>query len=71
MHRPRQNRQQRLNRLQLIARVQLAYEQVREVMRAHDGSARARAAVAAARLRLGLLNRALALMALESTALAA
>ena len=59
--------QQRLNRLQLIARVQLAYEQVRDAMqRAHRGSPSARLAVALAKRRLDLLNRALAMVALQS-----
>jgi hypothetical protein len=56
----------RQDRIQLIARVQIAYEQLKETMqRYHDGSPRARAAVAAARQRLAVLNRALAMMALE------
>ena len=59
--------QARLQRLQLIARVQMAYECLKETMqRYHDGSPRARAAVSSARRRLQLLNRALALVALES-----
>lgn len=56
----------RQDRIQLIARVQLAYEQLKETMqRYHDDSPRARAAVAAAKQRLAVLNRALAMMALE------
>jgi hypothetical protein len=56
----------RLQRLQLIARVQMAYEGLKQTMqRYHDDSPRARAAVAAARRRLQVLNRALALVALE------
>jgi hypothetical protein len=56
----------RQDRIQLIARVQLAYEQLKDTMqRYHDGSPRARAAIAAAKKRLSLLNRALAMMALE------
>lgn len=59
--------QERLKRIQLIGRVQLAYEQLKETMqRYHDDSPRARAAVASARRRLALLNRALAMLALES-----
>jgi hypothetical protein len=55
-----------MKRIQLIARVQLAYEQLKETMqRYHDDSPRARAAVAAAKQRLALLNRALAMLALE------
>lgn len=58
--------QARLNRIQLIGRVQLAYENLKETMqRYHDDSPRARAAIAAAKRRLALLNRALAMMALE------
>lgn len=56
----------RQDRIQLIARVQLAYEQLKETMqRYHDDSPRARAAIAAAKQRLALLNRALAMVALE------
>jgi hypothetical protein len=58
--------QERLNRIQLIGRVQLAYENWKETMqRYHDGSPRARIAVAAAKQRLALLNRALAMLALQ------
>jgi len=58
--------QERLNRMQLIGRVQLAYEQLKDTMqRYHDDSPRARAAVAAARRRLSLLNRVLAMLALQ------
>ena len=60
-------RQERLNRIQLIGRVQLAYENLKDTMqRYHDDSPRARAAVAAAKKRLALLNRALAMLALQS-----
>lgn len=60
-------RQERLNRIQLIGRVQLAYENLKDTMqRYHDDSPRARAAVAAAKRRLALLNRALAMLALQS-----
>ncbi len=56
----------RQDRIQLIARVQLAYEQLKETMqRYRDDSPRARAAIAAAKQRLSVLNRALAMMALE------
>jgi hypothetical protein len=62
-----QRRQQRLNRIQLIGRVQLAYEQLKDTMsRYHEDSPRARAAIAAARRRFSTLNRALAMMTLES-----
>jgi hypothetical protein len=60
------NGQERLNRIQLIGRVQLAYENLKDTMqRYHDDSPRARAAVAAAKRRLSLLNRALAMLALQ------
>jgi hypothetical protein len=60
--------QERLNRIQLIGRVQLAYENLKETMqRYHDDSPRARAAIAAARRRLSVLNRALAMLALQTS----
>ena len=66
MKRQPRGHQERLNRIQLIGRVQLAYENLKDTMqRYHDDSPRARAAVAAAKKRLGLLNRALAMLALE------
>ena len=59
--------QARLERLQLVARVQMAYESLKETMqRYHDDSPRARVAVASAKQRLSVLNRALAMLALES-----
>jgi hypothetical protein len=59
--------QDKLQRLHLIGRVQLAYEALKETMqRYHDDSPRARAAVGVARKRLQILNRALAVMALEA-----
>ena len=68
MHRQPRSGNDRLQRIQLIGRVQLAYEQLKETMqRYHDDSPRARAAIAAAKRRLGVLNRALAIIALEST----
>ena len=58
---------ERLERIQLIGRVQLAYEQLKDTMqRYRDDSPRARAAIAAAKRRLALLNRALAIIALEA-----
>jgi hypothetical protein len=61
--------QERLKRIQLIGRVQFAYEQLKDTMqRYHDDSPRARAAIAAAKRRLSLLNRALAMLALEAAA---
>lgn len=60
--------QERLDRIQLIGRVQLAYENLKDTMqRYHDDSPRARAAIASARKRLSLLNRALAMLALEAS----
>lgn len=65
MQTPASNRK-RVNRIQLIARVRVAYDDLREAMnRYRDNSPRARAAIEAARQRLSLLNRALAMMALE------
>ena len=59
--------QERENRIELIGRVQFAYEQLKETMqRYRDDSPKARAAVAAARHRLSLLNRALAMLTLQS-----
>jgi hypothetical protein len=66
---PSQPQQQtdRSQRIQLIGRVQYAYEQLKETMqRYHDDSPRARAAIAAAKRRLSILNRALAILALEA-----
>ena len=60
-------RSDRLQRIQLIGRVQFAYEQLKDTMqRYHDDSPRARAAIAAAKRRLAVLNRALAIIALEA-----
>ena len=68
MSRTEKTGQQHLNRLQLIARVQLAYETVRDAMaRASEGSPSGRLAVALARRRLEVLNRALAMVALQSS----
>jgi hypothetical protein len=65
-------KQQRLNRLQLVGRVQLAYENLKDTMqRYHDDSPRARAAIASARNRFSALNRALAMLTLESMGQAA
>ncbi|HEX4386034.1 MAG TPA: hypothetical protein VH083_23915 [Myxococcales bacterium] len=65
-------KQQRLNRLQLVGRVQLAYENLKDTMqRYHDDSPRARAAIASARNRFATLNRALAMLTLESMGQAA
>jgi hypothetical protein len=66
---PREPRRQndRQQRIQLIGRVQLAYEQLKETMqRYRDDSPRARAAIAGAKRRLAVLNRALAIIALEA-----
>ena len=64
--------QERLNRIRLIGRVQVAYENLKDTMqRYHDDSPRARAAIASAKRRLQLLNRALALLALEAAGQAA
>ena len=64
--------QERLKRLQLIGRVQVAYENLKDTMqRYHQDSPRARAAIASAKRRLSLLNRALAMLALEASQQAA
>jgi hypothetical protein len=52
-------------RVQLVARVQVAYEHLRDAMRLR-GSARC-AAVENARSRLDALNRALAMLAMQAT----
>ena len=60
----------RASRLELIGRVQLAYEQFRDTVQRYreDSHPRARIAIAAAKRRLSLLNRALAILALEVAA---
>jgi hypothetical protein len=59
---------ERMNRIHLIGRVQVAYENLKDTMqRYRDDSPRARAAIASAKRRLTLLNRALAMMALEAS----
>jgi len=56
----------RATRLELIGRVQLAYEHLRDTMqRYREDSPRARMAIAVAKRRLSMLNRALAVLALE------
>ena len=62
------SRQQRLRRMQLIGRVEIAREAAEDAIRLYDGdgSARASALIAAAKTRLALLNRALARMALAT-----
>ena len=65
-------KRQRVNRIALVARVQLAYEQVTDAMeRMRMGAPHARAALAMAKRRFNLLNRALAMMALQNTVAAA
>jgi hypothetical protein len=60
------NGEERQNRIELIGRVQLAYEQLKEaIQRNRSDSPKARAAVFAARRRFSLLNRALAMVALQ------
>ena len=60
----------RESRLELIGRVQLAYEHLRDTMQRYreDSRPRARIAIAGAKRRLSMLNRALALLALEVAA---
>jgi hypothetical protein len=59
-------RQEKLERIRLIARVQLARDAARETMNRIDGSARARALAIATRIRFALLNRALAIVTLAN-----
>jgi hypothetical protein len=59
---------ERMNRIHLIGRVQVAYENLKDTMQRYRGdSPRARAAIASAKRRLALLNRALAMMAIEAS----
>jgi hypothetical protein len=59
---------ERMNRIHLIGRVQVAYENLKDTMQRYRGdSPRARAAIASAKRRLTLLNRALAMMAIEAS----
>jgi hypothetical protein len=60
--------QDKLERIRLVARVQLARDAAIEAVNRSDGSARARAVAIAARTRLALLNRALAIVALADPA---
>ena len=62
---PKTRGQERLNRIQLIGRVQLAYEQVKDAMQRYGRNS---AAFALARRRFAVLNRALAMLALEEAA---
>ena len=65
-------KRQRVNRIALVARVQLAYEQMSDAMtKLREGAPHARTALAAAKRRFNLLNRALAMMALQNAAAAA
>ena len=66
MNRGMKSGEQRESRIELVARVRLAYEQVYELMAQPKRSTRTQVAIAAARRRLTLLNRALALVALGS-----
>ena len=52
----------RIDRIQLIGRVQLAYEQVKDTMQRYGRNS---PAVKAAKRRFALLNRALAMLALQ------
>jgi hypothetical protein len=58
--------EQKLARIQLVARAQLAYEQVREAVRRYGSDPARRKQVHDARRRLAALNLALALLALQS-----
>jgi hypothetical protein len=54
---------ERQNRIELIGRVQVAYENLKDAMQRYSRNS---AKVTAARHRLALLNRALAMMTLQS-----
>jgi len=54
------------DRMQLICRVQVAYDDLHTTMQEGSRSRRAMLAFAAAKRKFSLLNRALALMALET-----
>jgi hypothetical protein len=54
------------DRMQLICRVQVAYEDLLATMREGAASRRGMLALAAAKRKFSLLNRALAMMALET-----
>ena len=58
--------QGQLDRMRLVCRVQVAYEDLRTTMQDCPRSRKARAAAAAAKERFSVLNRAMAMMALES-----
>jgi hypothetical protein len=60
------NPEQKLARIQLVARAQLAYEQVREAVRRYGSDPARGKRVHDARQRLAALNLALALLALQS-----
>ena len=60
------NPEQKLARIQLVARAQLAYEQVRDAVRRYGSDPARRKRVHDARQRLAALNLALALLALQS-----
>jgi hypothetical protein len=53
-------------RVQLVARVQIAYDHLRETVRRHGKAPSRSAAVRAAHERLDALNRALAMLALQA-----
>jgi hypothetical protein len=57
---------QKLARIQLVARVQVAYEHLREAVRRYGSDPARQASIEAARHRLGALNLALALLALQA-----
>jgi hypothetical protein len=54
------------DRMRLVCRVQVAYEDLRAVQQDDSHSRKARLAAAAAKRKFALLNRALAMMALEA-----
>jgi|GEM_PF-6852827 len=66
------SKKQQSNRIALVARVQLAYEQVSDAMSSfRAGAPNAREALESAKRRFNLLNRALAMMALQNSSMVA
>jgi hypothetical protein len=62
----RRGPQQRRARVELVARVLVAYDQFRDAARRQDTRSSGRGTVVAARSRFDVLNRALALLALQA-----
>jgi len=58
-------KQQKLARIRLVARVQVAYERLREIVRRHASDPEYLGTIEAARNRLATLNLALAMLAVQ------